>query len=166
MTEEKSQDARAVANYVLDEALKRDIIDITPMKLLKLVFLAHGWSYAFGTVPLVSQQPQAWQYGPVYPEIYDAIRKYGSAIVTGRIENEETELPYEANLSAGQIDVIDKVLRTYGKRAAFDLSTITHRKDSPWYKAMNSSGVYSIIPAEIMKAYYQNLARERGLTDK
>ncbi|KAA6206042.1 MAG: DUF4065 domain-containing protein [Candidatus Tokpelaia sp.] len=166
MTEEKAQDARAIANYLLDEALKRNITDITPMKLLKLVFLAHGWSYAFATVPLVRQQPQAWQYGPVYPEIYDAIRKYGSAIVTGRIENKETGLPYEADLSAGQKDVVDKVLRTYGKRAAFELSNITHQPNSPWSRAIDSAGVYGVIPAEIMKTYYQNLAQERGLADK
>lgn len=50
---------------------------IDPLKLQKLVYLAHGWNLAFTGQPLVEESFQAWKYGPVSPKLYDKYKKYG-----------------------------------------------------------------------------------------
>jgi uncharacterized phage-associated protein len=53
---------------------------LTPLQLIKLVYIAHGWSlHYFPETPLLIEIPQAWQYGPVVPSLYSAVRRYGSS---------------------------------------------------------------------------------------
>jgi len=59
----------AVANYFLDLGL-RESIPITPLKLQKLVYFAHGWYLGFTGEPLLNEGIQAWEYGPVIPSLY------------------------------------------------------------------------------------------------
>jgi len=163
VTEEKSQDARAVANYILDIAPEYGIENLTLMQLLKLVYLSHGWSLAFREVSLVAQTPQAWQYGPVYPHIYRALGKYGGNPVRERITQKETGLKFFPNMTKEQKKVIELVLLTYGKMHAFQLSNITHEENSPWDTTIKKHGIYKDIPIDTMKEYYKNLAEKRGI---
>ena len=39
--------------------------DITVMQLLKLIYIANGWSWALLGKQLVRDPVEAWQYGPV-----------------------------------------------------------------------------------------------------
>src|ERR1700733_10714172 len=81
-------DARTVANYFLDLA-DRDSIAITPLKLQKLVYLAHGWSLAFRSKPLVRQNIEAWRYGPVIPDLYHAFKRFGGSRITQKVQTSE-----------------------------------------------------------------------------
>jgi len=164
MTEEKSQDARAIANYILDVAPEYGIKGLTLMQLLKLVYLSHGWSLAFRDTPLVIQAPQAWQYGPVYPHIYRSLGKYGGHPVKERILNKETGFAFlPVNMTKEQKKIIELVLLTYGDMHAFQLSNITHEKGSPWDETIENIGIYKDIPLDNMKKYYKDLAKKRGI---
>jgi hypothetical protein len=44
-----AETAAAIANYFIDKALEDDR-ELTPMKLIKLVYLAHGWRDRFDRV--------------------------------------------------------------------------------------------------------------------
>lgn len=126
---EKSHDARAIANYILDRAPQLGVPNLTMMQLLKLVYLSHGWSLAHRDEPLVAQNPQAWQYGPVYPHIYKALNKFGGNAISERIKDKVTGLPvYPVHMSDRQVRVIDAVLKSYGNKHAFELSNITHMR--------------------------------------
>ena len=63
---------------------KENAVYFTPMQLLKLVYIAHGWSYAFLNKPLIDDDIEAWKYGPVIPDLYRKIKSYGN----GKIEQE------------------------------------------------------------------------------
>lgn len=163
--QEKSQDARAIANYILEIAPNYNIPSLTVMQLLKLVYLAHGWSLAFGNTPLVIQAPQAWQYGPVYPHIYKSLSRYGGAPIGNPITDKNTGFPFSPDeLTRKQKGIIDAVLRSYGKMHAFELSGITHKNNSPWDITMKKEGIYKEIPITLMKSYFSTLARERHIT--
>lgn len=56
-----AHDARAVANYMLAVAEKKGMT-LTPMQVLKLVYLAHGWSLAWFGRPLIRDDVEAWDY--------------------------------------------------------------------------------------------------------
>ena len=56
----------AIANYFLDRGEGEDIL-ISPMKVIKLSYLAHGWYLAFtDNNTLVNEDVEAWDHGPVF----------------------------------------------------------------------------------------------------
>lgn len=79
---------------------------ISPMKLQKLIYLAHGLNLALHGEPLVETEPEAWQHGPVFRSLYRETRKYvaGPVPMPVRVEsknlclaetNKDSALPKE-----------------------------------------------------------------------
>lgn len=159
-----SHDARAIANYILDKSKAAGIDGLTLMQLLKLVYLAQGWSLAFDDKPLVFQKPQAWQYGPVYPHIYKALNKFGGNAITEKIRDKLTGNEFRPiDITPIQEKVIDAVLKSYGNKHAFELSNITHQQDGPWEKTFKNDGPYKDISIEMMKEHYSALKQLRKI---
>src|SRR5271157_4349946 len=71
------QDARAVANYFLDLA-KKENRPIDPMGIQKFVYFAHGWNLAMYGRPLIIQDVEAWDYGPVIRDLYQDFKRFGN----------------------------------------------------------------------------------------
>ena len=155
MTTPPRHDARGVANAILDYAATKDIA-LTPMQVIKLVYLCHGWSLALHDGPMIDNQPQAWQYGPVYPHIYKAFKQFGSRPISGRARSRETGFPYEAKLTDDQRKLMHEVVDGYGHLKAFQLSNLTHQVGTPWQISYNA-GAYSQISDELMKAHFEKL---------
>ena len=51
---------------------------VSPMKLQKLVYFAHGWHLAIHNRPLVNEQVEAWKFGPVFSDLYHQIKSFGN----------------------------------------------------------------------------------------
>jgi uncharacterized phage-associated protein len=62
-------DPKAIANYFIARAAA-DGKRLTPLQLIKLVYIAHGWYLGLTGEPLINEPPEAWQYGPVIPSLY------------------------------------------------------------------------------------------------
>ena len=67
-------DPRAVANRLLELGRERQLT-IDPMKVQKLIYYAHGWHLALTGKPLLDRSVEAWQYGPVLPDVYRAFQQ-------------------------------------------------------------------------------------------
>ena len=52
------------------------------MKMQKLVYLAHGWHLAIHDRPLISENFEAWPYGPVEEDLYHIFKPYRDAPIT------------------------------------------------------------------------------------
>lgn len=150
----------AVANAVLDEA-QRQQKPLTIMQLLKLVYIAHGWSLALLNAPLVNEEPEAWQHGPVFPSIYREFRRFGSQPIVGNAIG-PFGMPQVANLSSEQRAIISSVVQSYGDMHAFTLSRITHEAETPWSKTYRGGvGSSDDIPNAVIAEHYKKLADER-----
>ncbi|MEN2785816.1 Panacea domain-containing protein [Sphingomonas qilianensis] len=150
----------AVANAVLDEARVQGK-SLTIMQLLKLVYIAHGWSLALLKAPLVDQQPEAWQHGPVFPSVYREFRRFGSQPIVGNAVGPFGMVP-TAKLSSQQSAVIQSVVKSYGDMHAFSLSRITHEPGTPWSQTYRGGlGNSDEIPNAIISEHYTKLADER-----
>ena len=150
----------AIANSVLEEAA-RQAKALTIMQLLKLVYIAHGWSLALLNAPLVNEEPEAWQHGPVFPSIYREFRRFGSQPIVGSATGPFGSTPH-ADLSDPQSSVIRSVVQSYGDLHAFALSRITHEADTPWFKTYQGEiGASGDIPNAIIAEHYKKLAHER-----
>jgi uncharacterized phage-associated protein len=124
----------AVADAFLEMA-RRDGKSLTQMQLQKLVYIAHGWNLAVNNRPLTTDALQAWEFGPVYPALWDVLRQFGRDAVTHvlSVDNAEPTTPTPADLfDADEKSVIAKVYEIYGHFHAFQLSAMTHKAGTPW----------------------------------
>lgn len=150
-----------VANAVLAEAQVQGK-SLTIMQLLKLVYIAHGWSLGLLDAPLVNEEPRAWEHGPVFPDVYREFRRFGSSPITSKATTPIGPLA-DANLDDQQRSIVKSVVANYGDMHAFSLSRITHESDTPWSRVYrNGAGRSHEIPAHIIQDHYKRLARERG----
>ena len=125
---------------------------LTPMQVLKLVYISHGWMLGLLDQPLVAEAIEAWRYGPVVRSIYRRYRKYrGSPIA-------DQGAPHDGRLHPQQRDLIDQVLNGYGQYSGIELSRLTHQPDTPWAIAWQSG--MSIIPNELIRDHYRRRAAE------
>lgn len=147
-------DARAVANRFIELAAERGQ-SLTPMQILKLVYIAHGWTLGLTDKPLIDQNVEAWQYGPVVRDVYNAVRAYGKTPVNNAIPIAHT------HLDASQENMIKQVWQLYGGYSGIALSNITHMANTPWANTYVPGSFGVVISDELIKAHYKRLSRER-----
>ncbi len=141
--------AAAVANYFIDKARQDRCTDLSPMKLQKLVYFAHGWHAAINRAPLIDEQVEAWPYGPVVASLFHDTKHYGNSPVSDYVDtfdfsafDDSPSGPVE--LYFPKIDPNDSELRAlldviwdrYGGLNALQLSTLTHKEGTPWHQVL------------------------------
>jgi uncharacterized phage-associated protein len=134
-------DARAVANFLLDYADEKKM-KVTLLWLQKVIFYAHGWLLSKKKQPLVQQEFEAWDYGPVVRAVYEAFKGNKRDPVTSRarrfdvIENSYKEIndPIEPETQV----FLRKIFDAYELADAFDLSAMTHAPGTPWDRVWNA----------------------------
>lgn len=130
---------------------------LTPLQLIKLVYIAHGWSLHFFHRPMVNEPAQAWRYGPVVPTLYHAIRGYRASPVTALIPGDsDPQLLSEQDRS-----LLSSVYRAYGHLSGTQLSNMTHTPGTPWSEVWATAGQNAIIPDEMIAEHYDALAARR-----
>jgi len=150
-------DARIVANRFLELAREQGR-SLTPMQVLKLVYIAHGWMLGLSGRPLIAQPVEAWQYGPVVRDVYNGVRSYGRSPVTAPIWAPQEELDYYED------DMVRQVFRIYGNMDGISLSNITHMPETPWAQTYRHGEFGTVISNDLIGAHYQRLSRERNGT--
>jgi uncharacterized phage-associated protein len=150
----------AIANTFIESAARRGI-PLTPLKLMKLVYIAHGWWLAQRLSPLIPDEVQAWKFGPVIPALYQRTKQWGRGEITSKIptwyfDSANAELPSEATR------FVEAVLDSYGKFDGIALSNLTHRPGTPWSHMYRDGLLNNAIPNDAIKAHYQELLRERA----
>lgn len=141
--------ALTIAQKFLDLASEQGRT-LTPMQLLKLVYIAHGWMLGLYDRPLIKENVEAWPYGPVIPELYHAVKKYRDKPVQ-KIQR-RTQESLDAQEAALIIDVYSK----YGSFSGIELSSMTHAKGTPWHKTFDQSGVIS---NDLIQSHYKRLSQ-------
>lgn len=146
----------SIANYFLGRASQEGRA-ITPMQLLKLVYMAHGWYLGYTGKPLINEQVQAWRHGPVIKTLYDKIKHFGSGAVTGLIaDNPFGSLP--SPVGGDATPLLDGVWRNYARFSGLELSELTHQRGTPWWTAWYDQGgqskYFAPISDELIRAHY------------
>jgi uncharacterized phage-associated protein len=129
---------------------------LTPMQLLKLVYIAHGWMLGLYGRPLIVDEVQAWQYGPVIPKLYNKLRSYRGGVVTEAIGDPLGAQPLERL----EDDIVRQVYDLYGQKTGLALSRITHADGTPW-SASYQPGVFgTVISTDLIEDHYSKLAEQ------
>ena len=156
----------AVANFFVQQSQKTGT-SLTPMKLLKLVYIAHGWCLALFNKPLITEAVEAWDYGPVIPRVYDSFKSYRASQITDMAKmlvDGQIVVPMVQPDDEVVVALLEKVWSGYGKRDALYLSTITHLPNTPWSNARSFNGKNAIITQDAIKAHYTQLSNANRAT--
>lgn len=142
-----------VAQYILEGRQK--IGDtVTPMQLIKLVYIAHGFMLGrFGRV-LLNEPIEAWRYGPVVKSVYHSVSCFGSQPVesvsggsSGRIFSQDERV------------VLDYVINTFGGIDGLRLSSATHIPNTPWSITTDTCPYNSDISTDLIESHYNRLLK-------
>lgn len=75
---EPMRSALTAANRILQHAGEQGM-SLTPLQLMKLTYMSHGWALGILGRPLFNDRVEAWKYGPVIPTLYHKTKEYGSS---------------------------------------------------------------------------------------
>ncbi len=148
------------AIIIADEILKlakKQGRSLTPLQLMKLVYISHGWSLAIRDVDLFPDRIEAWKYGPVIPDLYRATKHFGRNPIPFDLVDNTKPSAVDNKTHAFLADVYEK----YGNLSGTQLSSLTHKSGTPWDQVYEP-GIRGIeIPDAIIKAHYLDLLNER-----
>ncbi len=152
---------QAVANFFLDRA-KSCGKSLTPLKLIKLVCIAHGWSLAVLNRPLFHEPLEAWSFGPVVPSLYHEFKIFRKT----PIDRYAFEYDFEGNTSVPKIspsdtslfDLLERVWDIYRDYSAAQLVQLTHQEGTPW--SVTKVDGRQIIDNGLIAAHYRQLLQD------
>jgi len=127
--------AVSVANSIIKLAKARNITNLTPMKLQKLMYFAQFWYVKKFNKFLINDWFSRWEFGPVIPSIYHQLKYYGSNPVNNYIwllsANNEA-IVYMIDNNPNAWNFLNEILDAYGNLDGVSLLAITQCDNSAW----------------------------------
>ena len=149
----------AIANRFLRFA-EADDVPVDAMKLQKLVYIAHGWHLGYTGEPLCSELVQAWRWGPVFADLYFAVRRWGNSKITEPVLDfwDEVAVPPVPNDDSFAARLIEAVWKMYRRYNGVELSELTHQDGTPWSDIISEQRKrwYSEIPDALIANHYSS----------
>ena len=133
-----------------DQAVSNQGDLMTNLRLQKLLYFAQGWYLARYGKPLFQEEIEAWPYGPVVPEVYNAYKQNGRDGIEGT-------LPEADAFTEDEFALLLDVARKYDRFATSSLVNMTHKPGSPW----SIVGGHGAIPKDLIRTCFD---AERPLT--
>jgi uncharacterized phage-associated protein len=98
-------------------------------------------------IKYIDELPKAWQYGPVFPEVY---KHYNSLVKDVNTSYKLSVVDTKAK------DILEKTVKVWGRINAGTLSEWSHKNNSPWDVVINNEEEYKngIIPLEMIYNYF------------
>ena len=146
-----------IANSFLQLAKKEKGVPPDPMKIQKLVYIAHGWYLAYTEEPLCSEIVQAWRWGPVLADLYFAVKHWGRQPITEPIEDYwEEEVAVVPKDDLWPTEIIKFAWGMYQGFTGPELSRLTHTPGTPWWEIVHvqKKPWYTPIPDELIQRHY------------
>jgi uncharacterized phage-associated protein len=146
-------------SYIFDQTQ-----EITPLALQKILYFIQGIYIVIYGSPLYEEDCQAWVHGPVYEAVYNMFKNFKyNPIDDNRflvLKNRFQEL------NDNEKEVIDLVLKSFGRYSGKTLEQITHN-EKPWLEARKycETGGYSneVISKKSMKDYFESVSKKYNI---
>ncbi len=130
-----------------------DSLDITNLKLQKLLYFAQGLSLAIYNKPLFEEAIEAWSYGPVVPEVYREFKEYGKTPIPLPTDD------YSHINDSELMNILNLTLQEFNQYSAWKLAEITH-SEGPWKDYYKPNTLASTIPVDSIKNYFATLVED------
>jgi len=138
-----TNDGRAVANFILDYCDSKGRT-LTNVAMQKVIYFCHAWSLIKLNKPLVNQNFEAWQYGPVLQYLYHEFKEFDRSPITSRAHamNMKTGRKEIASQEFDQqtTELLKEAVDFYSPMSPFYLVELSHVEGGPWDKVWNNGG--------------------------
>ncbi len=143
-------DAKTVANYMI-YIMSDAFDDLTNMKVNKLLYFAQGHYLGKYGKPLFQDTFEAWEHGPVIPDVYAKYKEYGDEPIKEYDADDIPDMPKDVD------DILFGVARKYGVLTASALRNKTHVIGSPWSQVYKRGQLHTEIPTQMIQDYFSGL---------
>lgn len=156
----------ALANFFVARSLETGV-PITLTKLVKLVYIAHGWHLGLTEKPLLPEAVEAWKYGPVVASVYHQFKSYGSEpIIAFAKEFRGTNLEAPHINQAELLPFLYRIWEVYHSFDVLTLANMCQAEGTPWSRVWHHishqpAQSVLLIPNEIIKQYYEAVIQGR-----
>lgn len=154
--------AIVVANEIVKLA-NAEKIDITPMKLQKILYLANGIYFKRKGEKLIKEKFEPWEYGPVVKSVYNVYRECGGNNINSPIDQfiatgSDSFIPAsKIHVANEDLEIIKEAWDNAKNLSAFTLSAWSHNKNSPWDKAYSADPRPDYISDDDIKEYFDRV---------
>lgn len=138
-------DAQLIARYVINRCDERKR-PISNQKLQKILYFIQAEFLVNLDKACFSEEIQAWNFGPVVPEVYKQYRAYGATNIPGGQKDEGFEL-----ISRQDKEHLDAIIDNAARYSSSSLTEIT-RRQSPWKSAYKRKDC--VIKQSVIKEYF------------
>lgn len=121
---------------------------VSNLKLQKLLYYMQGFHLAFFDEPLFNENIEAWQYGPVVPEIYHRFKQCGNSNISLAADAQIV------SLTEDEEDIFKQVYDSYAQFSALKLMQMTH-DETPWKTTPKERD--SVIDQNKIKSFFSTL---------
>lgn len=130
---------------------------LTPLEVMKLVYISHGWHLGYLSQSLLTEEVEAWQYGPVVPDLYQKLKQYRASPVLAIPEDASD---FTDKLDSNQKALIKSVYNSYKHLRGIQLSSLTHQPGTPWSVTWEKHGKNATIPTSLISQHYKELVQK------
>lgn len=135
-----------VARYIIDHC-NRNGQTISNLKLQKILYFIQAEFLIVQDKPCFQEQIEAWDFGPVVPEVYRHYKVYGSAAIPSLRSEDYCPFSKKDKILA------DGIIDECANYSASELTEYTHNQ-SPWITAYGQRGS-AVITNESIKSFFE-----------
>lgn len=139
--------ALTIARYIIEKC-NDEKKTISNLKLQKILYFVQANFLVSKNQPCFSEQIEAWDFGPVVPEVYREYKIYGGASIPVFFRSNAI-----LSISADDRILIDEMIDGCAGYSASALVEITHHQ-TPWVEAYNKPGKNNIITNESIRDFF------------
>jgi uncharacterized phage-associated protein len=137
---------------------------IDHLTLQKELYITHGLHLALTRTPLIRGGFQAWQYGPVCPDVYHQAKRHSGwkiaePLTTLTLRDEESDSTPNAAYAQR---LLRNVWEGYRNFTPYQLVALTHRPGTPWFEITDGGSTIrrnQQIPDLTIQRYYEAVLR-------
>lgn len=140
-----------VASYIIKYSNEKDY-GVSNLKLQKLLYFVQAYFLIVLNIPCFYEKIEAWDFGPVVPEVYQSYKQFGGANIPC-FENVCHDIVGDVSLiKQKDKKKIEKVVDKFKDYSATDLVRLTHGQ-APWREAYEP-WANNVITNESIKEYF------------
>jgi uncharacterized phage-associated protein len=154
--------AFACTNYII-QYLNEKQIDVTNLKLQKLLYFAYGIHLAHFNKRLFESEIQAWPFGPVIPDVYFEFKDRGRNNIDLKSKAYLMQQDYtfvSPTLSEEEKkETLNLACDIYGDKSASALVEISHQQGGAWEKYFKK-GTGAKIEDKAIKTEFESIVKQ------
>ncbi len=131
--------AEIASNNIINRG-KKDSINISPMKLQKLLYFTYALYLHKTGEPLFADRFETWKYGPVVSSVFQEFKEFKDRPIT-RYATSGSQPPrmIDEDVSVDFKECLDVVWDVFKRYTGTDLSKITHIDNLAWKKTIDNN---------------------------